>query len=101
MADKTIQCRDCSSTFVFTENEQAFYREKGFENEPQRCPECRAAKKAQSRGNNNRSGGGGYGRTERQMFDAVCSECGVRTKVPFEPSGDKPVYCRDCYQPRR
>ncbi|MHB1452584.1 MAG: zinc-ribbon domain containing protein [Saccharofermentanales bacterium] len=96
MADKTIMCKDCGASFVFTENEQAFYREKGFENEPQRCPECRAAKKAQSRGNNR-----GGGRAERQMFDAICSECGVRTQVPFEPSGDKPVYCKDCYQARR
>ena len=98
MADKTIMCKDCGANFVFSENEQAFYREKGFENDPQRCPECRAAKKAQSRGNNR---GGGYGRSERPMFDAICSECGVRTQVPFEPSGDKPVYCKECYQARR
>lgn len=59
MADKTLSCRDCSATFVFTESEQAFYKEKGFENEPQRCPTCRAAKKQQQRGNN----GGGGGRS--------------------------------------
>jgi CxxC-x17-CxxC domain-containing protein len=97
MPDKTIQCKDCSANFVFTENEQAFYQEKGFENDPQRCPDCRAAKKQQSRSNNR----GGYGRQERQMFPAVCSECGVNTTVPFEPSGDKPVFCKDCYQSRR
>jgi hypothetical protein len=54
MADKTITCKDCNSTFIFNESEQAFYKEKGFENEPQRCPDCRAARK-QQRGN-----GGGY-----------------------------------------
>lgn len=54
MADKTLTCRDCNSEFVFTEGEQAFYKEKGFENEPQRCPECRAARKQQR---NNRSYG--------------------------------------------
>ena len=61
MADKTIVCRDCNENFIFTDNEQAFYKEKGFENEPQRCPSCRAAKKQQQRGNNggNRSFGGG------------------------------------------
>jgi CxxC-x17-CxxC domain-containing protein len=101
MADKTIACKDCGANFVFTENEQTFYREKGFENEPQRCPECRSARK-QARGGNRGGGGGGggYGR-ERQMFSATCSECGIETSVPFEPSGDKPVYCRDCYQKRR
>ncbi|NLB44825.1 MAG: cytochrome C551, partial [Clostridiaceae bacterium] len=44
MPDKNIVCKDCGATFVFTENEQAFYREKGFDNEPQRCPACRAAR---------------------------------------------------------
>ncbi len=47
MADKTIICKDCGSEFVFTEGEQAFYKEKGFENDPVRCPECRRAKKQQ------------------------------------------------------
>ena len=94
MADKTIACKDCGAEFLFTENEQAFYREKGFENEPQRCPDCRAARKRQSRG------GGGYGR-EREMFPAVCAECGKSTTVPFQPSGDKPVYCRDCFDKRK
>lgn len=52
MADKNLTCKDCGAEFVFTEGEQAFYKEKGFENEPQRCPDCRRAKKAQR--NNNR-----------------------------------------------
>lgn len=56
MADKTITCKDCSATFTFTESEQAFYKEKGFENEPQRCPDCRAARKQQR---SNRGGNGG------------------------------------------
>lgn len=54
MADKTLVCKDCEKEFVFTEGEQAFYKEKGFENEPQRCPECRKARKAQRNNNNNR-----------------------------------------------
>ena len=47
MADKTLTCRDCGSEFVFTEGEQEFYKEKGFENDPVRCPDCRRARKAQ------------------------------------------------------
>ena len=43
MADKTLTCRDCGNEFVFTEGEQEFYKEKGFENEPTRCPACRKA----------------------------------------------------------
>ena len=48
MADKTLTCRDCGNEFVFTEGEQEFYKEKGFENEPTRCPVCRKAKKQQN-----------------------------------------------------
>lgn len=95
MTDKTLTCRDCNSTFVFTENEQAFYKEKGFENEPQRCPDCRAERKRQ-RGES----GGGYGNSQREMFPAVCTQCGKDTSLPFKPTGDKPVFCRECYQSR-
>lgn len=52
MADKTLVCRDCGAEFVFTEGEQAFYVEKGFENEPTRCAECRKARKNARRNNN-------------------------------------------------
>ena len=62
--DETLTCRDCGKEFVFTASEQAFYAEKGFQNKPRRCPECRAA-------------------------------------VPFQPRGDKPVYCRDCFANHR
>lgn len=64
MADKTLVCKDCGEEFVFTEGEQQFYAEKGFENEPQRCPDCRKAKKQQRHQGGGRSGGfggGGYG----------------------------------------
>ncbi|NJD04527.1 MAG: hypothetical protein FIA99_18475 [Ruminiclostridium sp.] len=54
MADKTITCRDCNSDFIFNESEQAFYKEKGLENDPQRCPECRRTRKIQR----NNFGGG-------------------------------------------
>ncbi|EQB88679.1 DNA-directed RNA polymerase subunit RPC12/RpoP [Clostridium punense] len=46
MADRNITCKDCGKEFVFTEGEQAFYKEKGFENDPVRCPECRKSRKA-------------------------------------------------------
>ena len=95
--DKVLSCKDCGRDFEFSASEQEFYAEKGFTNEPGRCPECRAAKKAQTR---NEGGGGGYSRQQREMFPAVCATCGKETTVPFQPSGDKPVYCRECYQPR-
>lgn len=48
--DKTLVCKDCGKEFVFTAGEQEFYAEKGFENEPVRCKECRAAKKSGNQG---------------------------------------------------
>jgi CxxC-x17-CxxC domain-containing protein len=44
-----------------------------------------------------RSFGGGDSRRS-MMHDAVCSECGKDCKVPFKPSGEKPVYCSDCFE---
>lgn len=49
MEDKTLVCKDCNATFTFTVGEQQFYAEKGFTNEPQRCPDCRKARKANTR----------------------------------------------------
>lgn len=47
MTDKTIICRDWRREFIFSVGEQEFYKEKGFENDPVRCPDCRRARKAQ------------------------------------------------------
>ena len=96
MQDKTLTCRDCGRAFTFTASEQEFFAQRGFTNEPGRCPECRAARKAQA------GGGSSYGRSsERQMYPAVCAECGKQTQVPFQPREDKPVYCSDCYASKR
>ncbi|WML33684.1 zinc-ribbon domain-containing protein [Clostridium sp. OS1-26] len=51
MADKTLNCKDCGKDFIFTEGEQEFYKEKGFENDPVRCPDCRRARKQEQRNN--------------------------------------------------
>jgi CxxC-x17-CxxC domain-containing protein len=94
MPDKLLVCRDCGSEFVFTEDEQNFFAEKGFSHEPSRCPECRAARKAARReGEGRQSSFGG-----REMFPAVCSRCGAETQVPFRPTTGKPVYCSRCYE---
>ena len=88
MEDKTLTCRDCNNEFLFTVGEQQFYAERGFQNEPSRCPECRQ----QRRGS--RGGAGG----ERQMYPVTCSACGKDAEVPFQPRGDRPVYCSDCFE---
>ena len=93
--DKNLECSDCGASFSFTGEEQRFFQSKGYTNEPKRCPACRRARKSERYGGGG-GGGGGYG-YERQMFPAVCAECGKETEVPFQPREDRPVYCRDCY----
>jgi len=91
--DKSIQCSDCGTAFTFSAEEQEFFQSKGYTNEPKRCPACRQARKAERY----EGSGHSYG-APRQMFPAICAECGKETEVPFEPRGDKPVYCSDCYR---
>ena len=86
--DKTLVCKDCGAEFVFTAGEQEFYAEKGFQNEPIRCKACRNARKSQ-RSN------------DREMYDAVCAQCGAPTEIPFVPKNDRPIYCSACFQSRR
>ena len=87
--DKTLICKDCGKEFVFTAGEQEFYAEKGFENEPQRCRECRQARK--------NGAAAGAPRPQREMFTAVCASCGKEARVPFKPRDDRPVYCSECF----
>jgi len=83
--DKNLICKECGNEFVFTAGEQEFYAEKGFENEPTRCKECRDARK---RGGNR----------ERELFETTCAECGGIARLPFRPREDgRPVYCSDCF----
>ncbi|MFC1985068.1 CxxC-x17-CxxC domain-containing protein [Chloroflexota bacterium] len=90
--DKSLQCSDCDATFTFSSEEQEVFASRGYTNEPKRCLSCRQAKKA------NRYGNDGYGyKPQRQMFPAVCAQCGKDTEVPFRPREDRPVYCSDCY----
>ncbi len=90
--DKTLSCADCGAQFTFSAEDQEYHASRGFQNEPRRCPSCRAARRA-DRGE---GGSGSY----RQLHAVVCAECGRQTEVPFEPRGDRPVYCRDCFSKR-
>lgn len=99
--DRQLSCVECGQPFTFSAEDQSYHAQRGFTNEPKRCPDCRAARR------NDRGGGAGagytsgggssYGSSTRQMFDVTCSACGKETQVPFQPRGDRPVYCSDCY----
>jgi CxxC-x17-CxxC domain-containing protein len=102
-ADTTLTCRDCGQAFTFTSGEQDFYASRGF-SEPSRCADCRAARKSQRDSDSSYGsyGSSSYGgsRGPREMFTATCSSCGQEAQVPFQPSGDKPVYCSSCFEQR-
>ncbi|WP_297157641.1 zinc-ribbon domain containing protein, partial [Thermogemmatispora sp.] len=89
--DRVLTCRDCGQDFVFSAGEQAFFASKGLTNPPARCPDCRAARRNGSRSQSSP-------RSSREQYEAVCSNCGRQTTVPFLPREDRPVYCSDCYQ---
>jgi len=94
--DKSIQCLDCGADFTFSTEDQEFFQSRGYTNEPKRCPACRRTRKAERFAN----GGTSFG-APRQMFPAICAECGRDTEVPFEPRDGRPVYCSGCYSKTR
>lgn len=118
-APTEITCRDCDNTFVYTEAERDFRESRGL-TRPEVCSECRGKERArrngdlislyqradtldpflvtgdvQGNGRNHR------GRDSRQQYTTICAACGSETRVPFVPRGDRPVYCRSCYNARK
>ena len=110
MTDRTLLCGDCGQEFVFTATEQEFFRERGFDNEPKRCVDCRKRRRRKFRGPAPSAAGAPSRRAAvqeparraaprpdpAQLHDAVCSSCGADTQVPFAPDGVRPVYCMPC-----
>ncbi len=66
---------------------------------PVTCKDCFAKNRPPRRD----FGGGGRrdDRGPRESFDVTCGECGVETTVPFKPTGDRPVLCKDCFSKNR
>jgi CxxC-x17-CxxC domain-containing protein len=89
--DRVLQCIDCGTDFIFTAGEQMFFHDKHLKNEPKRCKGCKAKRVAVLSHND-------HGRVETRM---TCSACGKETTVPFKPTQNRPVFCRECFQQRR
>ena len=87
LSDKTLQCRDCRGTFVFTAGEQGHFLELGLVHDPRRCPGCRGHRRRGNRG--------------RAMTSVTCATCGAEAAVPFVPHLGRPVYCDPCYERTR
>ncbi len=106
--DRNLTCVECKSQFLFTADDQRYHSEKGY-TEPKRCPACRASRR-QNRGGEGGGGGsmggggggaGGFSSGPRRMYPATCGDCGQPTEVPFQPRGDRPVYCAACFSKHR
>lgn len=92
MEDQVLTCRDCGQEFTWTAGEQEFYASKNLSS-PTRCKACRAKRRTER--------DQGRSSDPAQMHDITCADCGKAAQVPFKPSGDKPVYCRDCFMKHR
>ncbi len=96
LQDLTIKCFECGRDFTFTTAEQEEFRAKAHNHPPKRCPACREVRKAK------RATRPGPQNTDfaapRRMFATICTDCGKPVNVPFQPRGDKPVYCSDCFR---
>jgi CxxC-x17-CxxC domain-containing protein len=83
--EKSLNCRDCGTDFVFPKAEQEFFAAKGLAHEPKRCPNCRVLMRVRR-----------SGKDVANTSEVNCAECGIATRVPFHPKGNKPVYCVMC-----
>ena len=77
--DKELVCKSCGQTWVWEAEEQRFFAEKGFLNEP-RCTACRQASR--------------YNRPPRQTYPITCEKCGASADV-LHPDMK---LCRTCYK---
>lgn len=99
--DKALKCVDCSADFTFSAKQQEKHAELGFTNEPKRCQPCREVKKAKNGGGDRRGPGNRTSGAPRELFKAVCADCGGEAMVPFQPRGDRPIYCSKCFEGHR
>lgn len=93
LQDKRLTCVGCGREFVFTVGEQTFFREKGLTNEPKRCKQCKARQVSELRSPSSEP--------PKIQTSAICSRCGQRATVPFKPTQNRPVLCRECFETRR
>jgi CxxC-x17-CxxC domain-containing protein len=82
--DWELTCVECNKTFVFSAGEQAFFRDKGFKNEPKRCKQCKARRDGVKR--------------PQIEIRVTCAECSKETTVPFKPVKNTRVLCSVCFQ---
>lgn len=85
LEDKILFCVECSDPFVFSADEQMFFRDKHFVNDPKRCKKCKAKRTPKAS-------------SKTRETQILCAECGTQTIVPFVPVQHRPVLCRECFK---
>ena len=94
LEDVNILCIDCGKDFVWTAGEQKFYRDKGLQNPPKRCKDCKQAKNDRI---SSIAAAKAAGVKQKIEVAVYCANCKGYTTVPFYPSQGRPVYCRSCF----
>lgn len=94
LEDANIACIDCGNDFVWKVGEQMFFRDKGLQNPPKRCKNCKQAKNERL---NTILTSAETGIKQKIEVAIYCAKCSGYTTVPFYPSQGRPVYCRACY----
>ena len=94
LEDLNIACIDCGNDFVWKVGEQMFFRDKGLQNPPKRCKDCKQAKNERL---NSILTATETGIKQKIEVAVYCAKCNGYTTVPFYPSQGRPVYCRSCY----
>ena len=115
-----IICQECDNAFIYTDAEREFRESRGL-SRPVLCPDCRGKSRARRNGDlismynraesfdpfivSGDATANGHNRRKdrghRRQYTTTCAACGEQTQVPFIPRGDRPVYCRACYNARR
>lgn len=85
--DKSLACKDCSKEFTWSAGEQKFYADKGLQNPPSRCKDCRDRAKQD--------------KASRPTYKIICKECNKEGEVPFQPRDPQDVLCADCFAKKR
>jgi CxxC-x17-CxxC domain-containing protein len=113
--DKNLTCTDCGTSFVFTGRRAAVLSGEGIRARAAALPRLPVAKKDGAPGGEAAARHGptaarrrrrallflGRGGGDRQFYSATCSACGGPAKLSFQPSNDRPVFCRTCFQARQ
>ena len=93
--DKILTCSNCNGEFIFSAGEQLFFFDKHFINDPRRCKACKTKRLNKK---SPQASGAQVLSSRRTETAAICANCSAETILPFKPTMNRPVLCRQCFQ---